>query len=259
MDWLAAPDSWWGRLIVERGIAAVYVVAFACAALQFRGLLGTRGMTPVPEFLRRRSSRSSPSIFHLHYSDRFFAVVCWAGRRDRGRRMVGGLADAGSAVGGDGCCGSRSGWRTCRSSTSARSGTRSAGSPCCWRPASSPSSSATTTSRRPRPCCGCGVAAVPGRVRRGPDQDAGRQVLAEPDVPGLPPRDPADAGPAQLVLPPSAEAVAPRRGCRQPRHPTGGAVRPVRSRSRSRPSRRRSSWSPSCGWWHRATSPGSTG
>ena len=29
MDWLVASDSWWGRLILERGIAAVYVVAFS--------------------------------------------------------------------------------------------------------------------------------------------------------------------------------------------------------------------------------------
>ncbi|KAA0110400.1 lipase maturation factor family protein [Mycolicibacterium sp. P9-22] len=79
MDWLAASESWWGRLALERGIAAIYVVAFLCAALQFRGLLGTSGMTPIPKFLEHRSFRSSPSVFHLHYSDRFFAAVCWSG------------------------------------------------------------------------------------------------------------------------------------------------------------------------------------
>ncbi len=72
------------------------------------------------------------------------------------------------------------------------------------------------------------LAAVPGGVRGGTDQDAGRRVLAEADLPGPPPRDPADAGPAELVLPPPAPAAAPRRGRREPRHPVGRAVPPVR-------------------------------
>ncbi|MGE0216344.1 lipase maturation factor family protein [Mycolicibacterium sp.] len=78
-EWLTASDWSWGRLILQHGVAAVYVVAFVCAARQFRGLLGTRGLLPVPEFLAGRSFRSSPSVFHLHYSDRFFAAVCWGG------------------------------------------------------------------------------------------------------------------------------------------------------------------------------------
>src|SRR4051794_24692360 len=36
-------------------------------------------MLPVPRFLVRTSFRRSPSLFHLHWSDRFFAGVCWAG------------------------------------------------------------------------------------------------------------------------------------------------------------------------------------
>lgn len=79
MDWLAAPEWWWGRLILERGIAMVYVIAFLCAALQFRGLIGARGMLPVPDYLAHRSFRSIPSLFHLRYSDGFFAAVCWVG------------------------------------------------------------------------------------------------------------------------------------------------------------------------------------
>jgi hypothetical protein len=93
MDWLAASDAWWGRLVLERGIAAVYVVAFYCAARQFRGLIGSAGMTPVPRFLSRRSFRSTPSVFALHYSDRFFAIVCWAGVAVSAGMVVG-LADA---------------------------------------------------------------------------------------------------------------------------------------------------------------------
>ena len=79
MDWLAIADWWWGRLVLERGVAVVYLIAFVCAARQFRGLIGARGMLPVPDHLAHRSFRSTPSMFHLHYSDGFFAVVCWVG------------------------------------------------------------------------------------------------------------------------------------------------------------------------------------
>lgn len=89
MDWLTAPEWWWGRLVLERGVAAVYLIAFVCAARQFRGLIGERGMLPVPEFLAQRSFRSMPSLFHLHYSDRMFATVCWAGAAVSAAMVVG--------------------------------------------------------------------------------------------------------------------------------------------------------------------------
>ena len=92
MDWLTAPEWWWGRLILERGVAAVYVVAFVCAVRQFRGLTGSRGMLPVPEYLTNRSFRTTPSLFHLHYSDGFFAAVCWSGAAISAAMVVG-LAD----------------------------------------------------------------------------------------------------------------------------------------------------------------------
>lgn len=79
MDWFTAPDYWVGRLVLERGLAAIYLVAFFAAVQQFRPLLGEHGMLPIPRFLARKSFRQSPSIFHLHYSDRFFAGVCFTG------------------------------------------------------------------------------------------------------------------------------------------------------------------------------------
>ncbi|MDH2409197.1 lipase maturation factor family protein [Streptomyces chitinivorans] len=78
-EWFAAPDYWLSRLVLQRGLAAVYLVAFVSAALQFRALLGERGLTPVPDFLRRVSFRDSPSLFHLRYSDRLFASAAWLG------------------------------------------------------------------------------------------------------------------------------------------------------------------------------------
>ncbi|WP_046318003.1 lipase maturation factor family protein [Mycobacterium sp. UM_Kg1] len=66
-------------MVLERGIAAIYVIAFVAAARQFRALIGEHGMLPVPRYLRRCSFRQAPSLFQLHYSDRFFAGLCWFG------------------------------------------------------------------------------------------------------------------------------------------------------------------------------------
>ncbi|MFD4352981.1 lipase maturation factor family protein [Nocardia sp. NPDC058518] len=79
MEWFTAPEYWQGRLIFQRGLAVVYALAFLTAALQFRALLGERGMLPVPRYLARTPFRRSPSLFHLHYSDRFYAVLAWSG------------------------------------------------------------------------------------------------------------------------------------------------------------------------------------
>ncbi|GAA2423715.1 lipase maturation factor family protein [Streptomyces macrosporus] len=79
MEWFEAPEYWLSRLVLQRSLAVIYLVAFVSAALQFRALLGERGLTPVPDFLRRVPFRASPSLFHLHYSDRFFAAVAWVG------------------------------------------------------------------------------------------------------------------------------------------------------------------------------------
>ncbi|WP_093803133.1 lipase maturation factor family protein [Streptomyces sp. Wb2n-11] len=79
MEWFTAPDYWLSRLVFQRALAAVYLVAFLGAALQFRALIGSRGMLPVPAYLRRVPWRHSPTLFRLHYSDRFFAGCAWAG------------------------------------------------------------------------------------------------------------------------------------------------------------------------------------
>ncbi|MEU4880087.1 lipase maturation factor family protein [Streptomyces althioticus] len=79
MEWFGATEYWTSRLVFQKGLAALYLVAFLTAALQFRALIGERGMLPVPRFVARVPVRRSPSLFHLHYSDRFFAGCAWAG------------------------------------------------------------------------------------------------------------------------------------------------------------------------------------
>ena len=92
MEWFTAPEYWLGRQILQRGVAAVYLIAFVAAAKQFRALIGEHGMLPVPRFLARQSFLLAPSIFHFHYSDRFFAGVCWFGAA-LSTGMVAGVAD----------------------------------------------------------------------------------------------------------------------------------------------------------------------
>ena len=79
MEWLGAPQYWIARLLFQRGLALIYLVAFLVAVDQFRPLLGERGLLPVPRFTAAVPFRSSPSLFHWRYSDRFFAVVACTG------------------------------------------------------------------------------------------------------------------------------------------------------------------------------------
>lgn len=92
MEWFVAPEYWFARQMIERGIAAVYVIAFVSAALQFRALIGEHGMLPVPRFVALRPFRAAPSVFQFHYSDRFFAAVAWCGAAVSAA-LVGGVGD----------------------------------------------------------------------------------------------------------------------------------------------------------------------
>jgi len=70
---------WLVRLLFQRGLAAIYLVAFISALNQFRPLLGERGLLPVPRYLERITFPDAPSIFHLRYSDRVFSALALTG------------------------------------------------------------------------------------------------------------------------------------------------------------------------------------
>jgi hypothetical protein len=72
-------DVWIVRLLLQRGTAAIYLVAFLTVVSQFKPLLGERGLLPVPEYLEQLSWWNAPSIFHWRYSDRLLDVVGWTG------------------------------------------------------------------------------------------------------------------------------------------------------------------------------------
>ncbi len=67
------------RWLFQRALAGIYLVGFAAAVNQFRPLLGTRGLLPVPSFLERVDFWSYPSLFHAHYSDTFAMALAWTG------------------------------------------------------------------------------------------------------------------------------------------------------------------------------------
>lgn len=79
MEWFDADGYTVARAVVQRGVAAVQVVAFLSALGQFRALLGERGLLPVPRLVARVPFRRAPSLFHWRYSDRLLVVVAAVG------------------------------------------------------------------------------------------------------------------------------------------------------------------------------------
>ncbi|MBO0701963.1 MAG: lipase maturation factor family protein [Candidatus Dormibacteraeota bacterium] len=91
MTWLQAPDYWLSRLLLERALAAVYLVAFTVTLNQFRPLLGENGLLPVPHLIAQVPFRARPSLFYLRYSDRLLAVAAAAGIVISAGILLGGL------------------------------------------------------------------------------------------------------------------------------------------------------------------------
>lgn len=67
------------RLLFERSLALIYLIAFFCTANQFVPLLGEHGLLPVPRFVRQIPFAASPSLFYLAPTDRAFRIAAWIG------------------------------------------------------------------------------------------------------------------------------------------------------------------------------------
>ncbi|WP_166982468.1 lipase maturation factor family protein [Paramicrobacterium fandaimingii] len=82
LGFLNADDYTIAREVLQRGIAAVFVVAFVAAMAQFPALLGERGLLPAPTLIARTTGRRLPSIFRLRafrYSDRMLRAAAALG------------------------------------------------------------------------------------------------------------------------------------------------------------------------------------
>src|SRR5947209_12571151 len=71
--------AWITRLLLQRGMAAIYLVAFINVLCQFKPLLGERGLLPAPEYLSGLNWREAPTLFCFGYSDRWLTIAGWTG------------------------------------------------------------------------------------------------------------------------------------------------------------------------------------
>src|SRR4051794_11109036 len=74
-----AKDYWITRLLLERGMGVLCMIAFLAVLNQFRPLLGERGLLPVPLFVKQVPFRASPSLFYLSPKDSAFMLAAWIG------------------------------------------------------------------------------------------------------------------------------------------------------------------------------------
>jgi hypothetical protein len=70
---------WLTRLLLERGIGVICLIAFLVAFNQFRPLLGERGLLPVPLFVKQVAFRESPSLFFFLPRDWAFTAAAFIG------------------------------------------------------------------------------------------------------------------------------------------------------------------------------------
>ncbi|HLI85526.1 MAG TPA: lipase maturation factor family protein [Bryobacteraceae bacterium] len=77
---LKGSESYWlPRLVFQRGLGLVYLIAFLVAANQWIPLLGEHGLLPARLYLKRASFRAAPSLFFWWSSDAAFRAAAWAG------------------------------------------------------------------------------------------------------------------------------------------------------------------------------------
>ena len=72
-------EYWYSRWLFERALAAIYLAAFAAAAVQFVPLLGERGLEPVGRWIEQVPFRQSPSLFYFLPKDTAFRAAAWLG------------------------------------------------------------------------------------------------------------------------------------------------------------------------------------
>lgn len=79
MRWIGSETFQLTRLVYQRGLALILLVAFMNAALEFKPLLGEHGLLPVPEFTKAVPFSSSPSLFFFAPNDAAFTAAAWLG------------------------------------------------------------------------------------------------------------------------------------------------------------------------------------
>src|SRR5215468_7138181 len=70
---------WLTRLVLQRGLALVYLIAFIAVIHQFKPLLGEHGLLAVARFVKQVDFAQSPSFFFWFPKDFAFNVFGWIG------------------------------------------------------------------------------------------------------------------------------------------------------------------------------------
>jgi hypothetical protein len=70
---------WLTRLLLERGIGIICLIAFLNALNQFKPLLGEHGLLPVPLWVKQVPFAESPSLFYWWPRDTAFTLFSWMG------------------------------------------------------------------------------------------------------------------------------------------------------------------------------------
>ncbi len=76
---LNGDQYWLTRMLLQRGLALTYLIAFIVVIHQFKPLLGEHGLLPVPRFVAQVSFMESPSIFFWFPRDFAFDLFGWVG------------------------------------------------------------------------------------------------------------------------------------------------------------------------------------
>ena len=79
MRWIGSETFYLTRLIYQRGLALILLIAFLNAAFEFKPLLGEHGLLPAPLFMKAIPFAASPSLFYLFPTDTAFTIAAWLG------------------------------------------------------------------------------------------------------------------------------------------------------------------------------------
>jgi hypothetical protein len=74
-----ARGYWLTRLLLDRGIGIICLIAFLNALNQFKPLLGEHGLLPVPLWIKQVPFHESPSLFYWWPRDAAFTLFSWIG------------------------------------------------------------------------------------------------------------------------------------------------------------------------------------
>jgi hypothetical protein len=79
MRWIGSETFWLTRLVFQRALACILLIAFLNVVNEFKPLLGDHGLLPVKIFTRDVPLRSSPSLFFFAPKDTAFTIAGWLG------------------------------------------------------------------------------------------------------------------------------------------------------------------------------------